>query len=173
MTIRIKPSDLITRFLWDTYVYFCVDKNVDVAELIRKDEEFEISEKDAFVCGLLCVLYTDEVLYKFKQYLKEVLQNKYFSHENIISDTKIEKIDYINKQVMIDAALEWSNKIPANFNITDIKFKQDFDQSIILIQEFIKQVNAVTPTVIQNFQCIKYAKIKKIINKIDTNTTEE
>lgn len=176
MKLIIKPSDLIKRFIWDKYQHFCLKgltyKDIDL--LIKEDKEFEISEEDAFVIGLTNVIYTDNVIYKFKQYLKEILENKSFDNkEEIESDEENDEEIYIpaklmvSKQLMIDSANEFLNKIPKSWNSSNenILFQNELAQIHNLTSLFIEKINLLPITVIQNWPSIKYISTKKVINK--------
>ena len=73
MTINIKPSDIVKRGLWDTYVYYVVGSEKDAEQLLLKDEEFILSERDAIVIGLLKVMETDNLIHRFNDYITHFL----------------------------------------------------------------------------------------------------
>jgi len=159
MKIIIKPTDLIKRFIWDKYEYFCLDnKNTaQINTIIDEDVEFEISEEDAFVIGLTNVIYTNEIIYKFKQFLREVLDNKNFEQDGRL---------YINRQILLDCISDFKKKIPKKWICTDI----DFNNELVLLPEiyktFEKNVNNLVTINVQEWPCVKYAQVKKIINKL-------
>jgi len=159
MKIIIKPSDLIERFIWDKYVYFCLNtKNKqEIAEIIEKNEEFQISEEQAFVIGLTCVIYTPNVVHKFKQYIKEIIEHKSFEFENRL---------HLNKQILIDSARAFKNKIPKNWESTDIEFNLELQKMNDLYDLFIANVNNLLTISIQEWPCVRSGQVKKIINKI-------
>ena len=76
MTINIKPSDVVKRGLWDTYVYYVVGSEKDAEQLLLKDEEFILSERDAIVIGLLKVMETDNLIHRFNDYITHFLSVK-------------------------------------------------------------------------------------------------
>ena len=176
MKLIIKPSDLIKRFIWDKYHHFCL-KGVtykEIDNLINENKEFEITEEDAFVIGLTNVIYTDNVVYKFKQYLKEILENKSFDNkEEIESDDDNDEEIYtpsklmVSKQLMIDSANDFINKIPKSWNVSNesILFQNELIQVQDLTKVFIEKINSLPITMIQNWPSIKYISSKKVINK--------
>ena len=159
MKIFIKPSDLITRFLWDKYVYFCVDgkNSADIAAVIQADAEFEISERDAFAINLTNVIYTPEVVYKFKQYLKEILENKCFEQDNR---------RYINKDILIDSIADFKSKIPKNWKSDDPEFNHNMAKLDPLYENFQKLISVLATINVQECMCVKYGSVKKVINKL-------
>ena len=159
MKILITPSDLIKRFVWDQYVEYVLDgKNTaDINKIIKDDEEFEICEDDAFVIGLTNVVYTTEVIYKFKQFLREILDNKNFEQDNRL---------YINKQFLLNSIQDFKNKIPKGWISDDNKLNEELTQLPDVYAAFEKGVNALITINVQEWPCVKYAQVKKIINKL-------
>lgn len=169
MTITLKPSDMITRFIWDKYQHFCLDDktSTEIAQIIEDDELFTISEKDAFVIGLTNVLYTPEVVYKLKQFLLEILSNKSFDYdEDVDTDNKIRSRSYINKQILIYSISSFKNKIPKNWSYNDIEFNMGLEQLPTIYDDFIEAVENLDVLSIQDWPCVKCAQVKKIINKL-------
>lgn len=159
MKIILKPSDLIERFIWDKYSHFCLQfkSKQEINEIIQKNEEFEISENDAFVIGLTCVIYTTDIIHKFKQYLKEIIEHKSFEYENRL---------HLNKQILINSAREFKNKIPIDWKSQDIVFNIELEKMQDLYDLFIVNVNNLVTTTVQDWPCVRSAQVKKIINKI-------
>lgn len=160
MKIIIKPSDLIKRFIWDKYKHFCLYElnAVEITEIIENDKEFEISENDAFVIGLTNVIYTDEVIYKFKQYIKEILENK--SH---MQDTRL----YIPKDIILQGINLFKLKIPKNWVNNDFEFNRQLNElNNNIYSTFIEYLDQLEITKIQDYDCVKHGQVKKIINKL-------
>lgn len=159
MKIIVKPSDLIKRFVWDKYEYFILDnKNTaEINKIIEEDAEFEITEEDAFVICLTNVLYTPEVVYKFKQFLREVLDNKSFEQD---------ARQYINRQILLDQISDFKNKIPKRWTSDDDAFNSELAKLPAIYESFEKGVNALVTINVQEWPCVKQAQVKKLINKI-------
>lgn len=160
MRILVKPSDLIKRFIWDKYEYFCLQgvNNEKIKELIEKDEEFELAEKDAFVIGFLCVIYTDQVIYKFKQFLLENLNNKNFEYE----DGRL----WTNRQILTEAVQTFKNKIPTDWVSDDLEFNYQLKQLEDIYESFNTGLEGLDCLIIQEWPCVKCGQVKKLINKI-------
>jgi len=159
MEIRIKPSELISRYLWDEYVRFCIPKSEksNIQSIIEKDEEFIISEKDAFVIGLLCVIYTPNVIYKFNQYIKELIENKSIIHE---------RRAHLSKDLLIDNISTYKNKIPLNWTSNDIEFNMELKKLDKIYELFILNIDNLVTCTIQDTLCVRSGQVKKIVNKI-------
>jgi len=84
MKITIRPSGIIKRCCWDAYVYYVLKSDKEGQKLLEADEEFEISEKDALVMGLLKVIETDNLIHKFNGYIVEVLMNKSMGRKELM-----------------------------------------------------------------------------------------
>ena len=160
MKIIVTPSDLIKRFIWDKYEYYCLDdkKQSEIVSIIEENLEFEITEQDAFVIGLTNVLYTGDIIHKFKQFLLDMLNNK--SHE---FDGRL----YINKALFIQSVDTFKNKIPKTWNIDDAEFKYNYNRLQDMYDPFIESVENLLITHIQEFPCVKCGQVKKLINKLN------
>lgn len=160
MKILVKPSDLIKRFVWDKYEYYCMQgvSKDSIKQLIENDEEFELLEKDAFVIGFLCVIYTDQVIYKFKQFLLDNLNNKNFEHE----DGRL----WTNRQILTEAVQTFKNKIPTDWVSDDLEFNYQLKQLSNIYDTFITSLENLDTLIIQEWPCVKCGQVKKLINKI-------
>lgn len=106
MRILITPHDIIERALWDSYEYYVLEKGTNIEELIEKNEEFEISETDALVIGLLKCIETDNLVHRFNQYLQEILS---------IKSSQIDKGSsryYIRKKIIEESIQKFEKKFP-------------------------------------------------------------
>jgi hypothetical protein len=76
MQIILCAEDLIKRCLWDSYVYYVLGSDKDAELILKENKEFEISERDALVIGLLKIIETSNLIHKFNTYIAEFLSNK-------------------------------------------------------------------------------------------------
>ena len=76
MKIILCAEDLIRRCVWDSYVYYVLGSDKDAEQLLKENKEFEISERDALVIGLLKVIETSNLIHKFNTYVVDFLTNK-------------------------------------------------------------------------------------------------
>lgn len=159
MTIKIRPSDLISRFIWDSFDSFVLDgkSNAEKNKIIEEDQEFEITEEQAFVIGLTNVIYTNEVIYKYKQFLRSILENKHFEQDNR---------KYINRQLLINCIYTFKNKIPKTYVSKSNQFNTELQQLPGLYTKFTEAINALTTITVQDCPCVKYGQVKKVINKL-------
>ena len=76
MNIKVTPEDLVRRCLWDHYVYYVVGSDKEGERILKENKEFEITEKDALVIGLLKTIETENLIHKFNTYIVDLLSNK-------------------------------------------------------------------------------------------------
>ena len=178
MKLLVKPSDLIKRFIWDQYEHFCLHdiSNGEIEKIIKEDKEFEISEPDAFVVGLTNVIYSDKVIYKYKIYLKDLLENKSFDAGNPTTETNddgeeetFHKVKMmINKELVINHAKLFFNKLPKTWDSS--KESNMFNRETAQIPDLSKKlctiIEKLPTTMIQGWPCVKYISVKKAINKV-------
>lgn len=130
MTINIKPSDVVKRGLWDTYVYYVVGSEKDAEQLLLKDEEFILSERDAIVIGLLKVMETDNLIHRFNDYITHFLSVK----SNKEGDGFYIKIKSIEHAIEV-----FNKKFPSYWNMP-INYKKGYDDLVIYMSDFENKV---------------------------------
>ena len=69
MKIKVLPEDLVKRCLWDSYVYYILGSDKEGDRILRENNEIDLSEKDALIIGLLKVIETDNLIFKFNTYV--------------------------------------------------------------------------------------------------------
>ena len=110
MTINIYPEDILKRCLWDTYVYYVIGGSDKEAErILKENREITMSEQDALVIGLLKVIETDNLIFKFNTYVAELLSNR---SSKVNEYLLIIKKTFVN--IMIVISLSKSNSIGSN-----------------------------------------------------------
>ena len=78
MKIIVTPQDLIERCLWSDYEQYAI-RHLTAEQrntLIRENKEFEINERDAFVCRLLRCIYTDNLVHKLNEFILNIVDLK-------------------------------------------------------------------------------------------------
>jgi hypothetical protein len=84
MKITLYPEDIVKLCLWDSYVYYILGSEKDAEKILSENKEFEISERDALVIGLLKVIETSNLIHKFNTYLVELLTNKSIKEKDFL-----------------------------------------------------------------------------------------
>ena len=104
MTINIYPEDIVKRCLWDTYVYYVIGGSEKEAErILKENKEIAMSEQDALVIGLLKVIETDNLIFKFNTYVAELLSNR---------SSKVNEYLLIRKKTFDSAIEKFVDKFP-------------------------------------------------------------
>jgi hypothetical protein len=76
MRIFVRPSDIVKRCLWDSYTYYVVGSEKEAEKILLEDKEFELSEREGIVIGLLKVIETDNLIHRFNDYMVHFLTIK-------------------------------------------------------------------------------------------------
>ena len=75
--------------------------------VLKENKEFEISERDALVIGILKVLETDNLIHKFNTYIVDLLTNKSINSQNQV---------LIRKKTLYTAIDKFLDKFPVYWN---------------------------------------------------------
>lgn len=84
MQITVTPEDLIRRCVWDNYVYYIVGSDKEAEKILKENKEFIITEREALIIGLLKVIETDNLIFKFNTYTVELLANKSIKEKDFL-----------------------------------------------------------------------------------------
>jgi hypothetical protein len=128
MVIKVRPSDIIKRCLWSDYKRFCLSSKTEdeINDFIIQDEEFELSENDAYVIGLLKVVETDNLVHRFKIHIEDLLKTR-----SNLFDNKL----FINKNVILNEVKDFKNRFPKSY-------KPSFEYKVS-IEELNKKIDDV------------------------------
>ncbi len=126
MNIKVTPEDLVRRCLWDHYVYYVVGSDKEGEKILKENKEFEISERDALVVGLLKVIETDNLIHKFNSYLVDFLANKAINNNNQV---------LIRKKALEIFVDKFLDKFP-DYWIPNSVYKQSLSELVDYIDDF-------------------------------------
>jgi hypothetical protein len=76
MKIILRPEDLVKLGVWDSFTYYIVGDEKKAEEILIENSEFELSNRDALVIGLLKVIETPNLIHRFNTYLADFLNIK-------------------------------------------------------------------------------------------------
>ena len=130
MRIITKPSELVEMCVWDDYTYYCLDKSKDPVELLKNDEEFEINQEDALVCGILKIIETNNIPHKF---------NEYVNHFLSVRSTKVENSFMIRKSILLNHVEKFKKKFPPEYE-PSIMFKQPISETLTYCDEILSKL---------------------------------
>ena len=126
MKIQILPEELIKRCLWDSYVYYVLGSDKEGEKILKENSEIELTEKDALIVGLLKVMETDNLIFKFNTYIVELLTNK---------SSKVNEYLLIRKKTMDSAVDKFLDKFP-DYWIPNSVYKNSLSELVDYIEEF-------------------------------------
>lgn len=158
MKVLVKPSDLVKRCLWDTYVYYVIGSEKDAESILLEDIEFEISESDAIVIGLLKCMETDNLIHKF---------NEHIIHMLTVKSTKDKDVLYIRKKTLETTIEKFMTKFPEYWNMP-LNYKKGFEDMRVYIEDFNKNIEKleIVKMSYQNniFETYSTNSVKKLLN---------
>lgn len=158
MRILIKPSDIVKRCLWDSYTYYVVRSEKEAEKLLKEDKEFELSERDSIVIGLLKVMETDNLVHRF---------NDYMVHFLTIKSIK-EKEDILIRKKSVEIAIDkFLDKFPDYWvpPVNYVSALKDLVEYTDSLKDKIDELEIITATA-QNMSQEFYISnsVKKLLN---------
>lgn len=126
MQIKVYPEDLIKRCVWDHYVYYVLGSDKNAEQLLKENKEFEISERDALVIGLLKVIETSNLIHKFNTYVVEFLTNKSINQGKDV---------LVRKKGLENAVDKFLDKFP-DYWIPNTEYKKSLTELVDYIEIF-------------------------------------
>ena len=186
MKILITPKDLIERCLWTDYSNYIL-RNIstdDKNKMIKENLEINLDEKDAYVIGLLAVVYTDHLIFKMNNFLNQILEHKSFggkkkkmtdndndlNNENNDDETD-EVVDknqrFISKDTLLQNIDDFIKEFPESYQ-PDEHWKYQLKEVEKYSKELMSKVNKLKTISIQNCPCVKIKDVKSLYyHKID------
>jgi hypothetical protein len=158
MKIILCAEDIVKRCLWDTFTYYVVGSEKEAEKILKENAEFELSERDAIVIGLLKVMETDNLIHRF---------NDYLIHFLTVRSLK-EKDNFLIKKKSVETAIEkFLDKFPQYWN-PDLGYKQSLQDLIEYTDDLkgkISKLEIIKMTV-QNisYEFYNTSAVKKLLN---------
>lgn len=161
MKILIKPEDIVKRCLWDNYVYYILGSNKEAEKVLLKNEEIEITEKDAFVIGLLKIMETENLIHRFNMDVAEFITNK-----SSIEKVDGEKLILLKKKAFDYMISKYLDKFP-DYWTPDNMYRFNLKELVEYISKFQDKLETLKTETIefQNFRNDYYfiKDIKKML----------
>ena len=165
MQIKITPEDILKRGLWDYYTYYIIGNEKEAIELLKNNEEFILSEKDAIVIGLLKVMETDNLIHRFNDYLMYILSIRSIKEK---TDALIKKktVEYAIEKFLLKFPTYWKAPIHYEFALKDMKAYIEKLQNTILNGDENHKPLEISQVTIQNITYEFYSSnaLKKLLN---------
>lgn len=126
MKIILCAEDLVRRCCWDSYVYYVIGSDKNAEQLLKENKEFEISERDALVIGLLKVIETPNLIHKFNTYTVELLANKSINQGKDV---------IVRKKALESSVDKFLDKFP-DYWVPNVEYKSSLTDLVDYIEEF-------------------------------------
>lgn len=158
MKIMICPSDIVKRCLWDSFVYYIVGSEKEAEKILQENKEFELSERDAIVIGLLKVMETDNLIHRF---------NDYLTHFLTVRSVKDKELFLIKKKTLETSIEKFLDKFP-DYWVPPVNYSSSLKDLVAYIDDLrdkIENLDIIKMT-IQNIQYEFYNanSVKKLLN---------
>jgi hypothetical protein len=158
MKILITPEDIVKRCLWDNYTYYVVGSEKEAEKLLKENTEFELSEREAIVIGLLKVMETDNLIHRF---------NDYLTHFLTVRSVK-DKESFLIKKKSLEANIDkFLDKFPdywtpaSNYTVA----LKDLVEYIDNLRDGIEKLDIIKLTIQNvNYEFYNANAIKKLLN---------
>jgi len=158
MKITLCAEDIVKRCLWDTFTYYIIGSEKEAEKLLKENKEFEISERDAIVIGLLKVMETDNLIHRF---------NDYLIHFLTVRSLK-EKDNFLIKKISVETAIDkFIDKFPPYWE-PNIVYKQSL-KDVVEYTEDLKNKISKLEIIKMSVQNVSYefyntSAVKKLLN---------
>lgn len=130
MKIILCAEDLIKRCVWDHYVYYVLGSDKEGEKILKDNNEFELTEKDALVIGLLKTIETQNLIHKFNTYVVDLLTNKSINNN---------QQTLLRKKTLETAVDKFLDKFP-DYWTPDLVFKKALIDLVDYIDIFKKNI---------------------------------
>jgi hypothetical protein len=158
MKIIICAEDIVKRCLWDSYTYYVVGSEKEAEKLLKENAEFELSEREAIVIGLLKVMETDNLIHRF---------NDYLTHFLTVRSVK-DKESFLIKKKSLEANIDkFLDKFPdywtpaSNYTVA----LKDLVEYIDNLRDGIEKLDIIKLTIQNvNYEFYNANAIKKLLN---------
>ena len=161
MQILLTPDDIIKRCLWHNYKKFVLKnkKEVEINEIIKRNEITTINENDAYVIGLLKYIKTENLIHRFNLEIEEFLKIKStINKSNVV----------INRGSILKEVSDFKDRFPNAYNPNDIYLNaiSELNEHVNNVYDEISQLETIK---IPNKKNIMYTyvlsnRVKKLIS---------
>jgi len=159
MKILITPDDIIKRCIWANYKKFVLKNKTktELIEIVEKNELTTISEKDAYVIGLLKIIETDDLVHRFRLNIEEFVKIKTTVNKNRV---------IISKSALIKEINEFIYQFPSYYKTTDY-YQEKIDEMKKFALDIIDKINELEIIEImfkeKNFVFVNSKDVNKLI----------
>lgn len=158
MKIHITPECIMKRCLWDVYVYYILGSDKEAEKILKENIEFELSERDAIVIGLLKVMETDNLIHRFNDYLTHFLTVRSIKDKDQVSIKK-KSLDTSIDKFLLKFPDYWTPEANYSSSLKDLKvYIEDLRSKISLLE--LKNITIQNIT----YEFYNSNNVKKLLN---------
>lgn len=158
MKIFITPEDIVKRCLFDSWAYYIVGSDKEAERLLKENKEFELSERDAIVIGLLKVIETDNLIHRFNDYLTHFLTVRSIKEKETLLIRK-KSIEMAIEKFLEKFPDSWTPEISYRNGLIDLK------KYIENLNQNLEKLDVVKHTIQNvNYEFYSANNIKKLLN---------
>lgn len=177
MKIIVTPQDLIERCLWSDYEQYAI-RHLTIEQrntIIRENKEFEIDERNAFVCRLLRCIHTDNLVHKLNEFMLNIVDLKSIQEPSdwtpIVGDKNAAAGYFASRKVLINKETLLSNIdrfrkfFPAAYepNFVWAKAMAEMEDYAVSLKA---RVELLPITIVQDeWTCVSVVSFKKLLSK--------
>ena len=158
MKIILRPEDFVKLGVWDSFTYYIVGDEKKAEEILIENSEFELSNRDALVIGLLKVIETPNLIHRFNTYLADFL--------NIKSQREGKSL-LVRKKGLIFSIEKFLNKYPNYWNPTP-EYKKGLQELEIYLDNLKNELELLERQKITDqfgtHDFINSSNVKKLLN---------
>ena len=158
MNILITPEDIVKRCLWDSYAYYVVGSEKEAEKLLKENQPIELSEKDAYIIGLLKIIETDNLIHRFNDYLTNILTIKSIKEKDSI---------LIKKKTLETSIEKFLDKFP-DYWTPNHQYAKSLKELVVYIDDLKEDLEKLDTTkiTVQNitYEFFNANTIKKLLN---------
>lgn len=162
--LSITTRGIIERGLWSNYLYYIAHTSTQEEReaMVRDNTVINISERDAYLIGLLKVIYTDNVCHMFNRYLGTMLVNKSFTEKS--------GKQLIDRDVLLVAIDRFHNEFPPYY-VPDAMWAAEIKKSMAYAMELKESLMGLRKhkdsnddmMIVQDRICVAVASVKKLL----------
>lgn len=158
MKIILCADDIVKRCCWDSFSYYIVGSEKEAEKILLENKEFELSERDAIVIGLLKVIETDNLIHRFNDYLMHFLQ---------VRSLKDKENFLIKKKTLETAIDKFLDKFP-DYWVPPTNYSNALKDLVVYIDDLRDKIEKleILKMTIQNisYEFYNANNIKKLLN---------
>lgn len=133
MQIKIYPEELVKCGVWDSFTYYLIGDDKKSQKILEENIEFELSEKDALIIGILKVLETPNLIHRFNQFITDYL--------NIKSQRQV-KLLLVRKKGILGVTDKFLNKYP-DYWTPSSEYEKGLTELVSYLNDFRDGVEAL------------------------------